>query len=61
MGEETYLTVKEIAARLRVHPETVRDWIRSGELRGVRLGKRSGFRVSESDLRAFIESRKPAA
>ena len=61
MAGETFHTVKDIAALLHVHPETVREWIRTGQLRGVRLGKRSGFRVAASDLQAFIEGRKLAA
>ena len=61
MSEPMFLTVKDVAARLRVHPETVREWIRAGQLRGVRLGKRSGFRVSEADLERFIEARKQVA
>jgi excisionase family DNA binding protein len=61
VSDEVFLNVKEVAERLRVHPETVREWIRTGALRGLRLGKRSGFRVSESDLAVFIEHRKLAA
>ena len=61
MAGETFLTVKDIAELLHVHPETVREWIRTGQLRGVRLGKRSGFRVASGDLQVFIEGRKLAA
>lgn len=49
------LTVDEIAERLKVHPETVRGWLRSGRLRGVRLGgTKLGWRVAESELRRFL-------
>ena len=62
LTEETYYTVKQIAERLHVHPETVRQWIRSGSLRGFLMGgTKSGFRVTATDLNAFIESRKIAA
>jgi excisionase family DNA binding protein len=61
MSDGVFLNVKEVAERLRVHPETVREWIRTGALRGLRLGKRSGFRIAESDLAEFIEQRKRAA
>lgn len=61
MSDGQFLTVREVAETLRVHPETVREWIRTGKLRGVRLGKRSGFRVEEGDLRAFVDRLKVAA
>lgn len=62
MAEEKLYTVKEIAERLQVHPETVRQWIRSGELRGFALGgTKSGLRVVASDLNAFIEDRRKIA
>jgi len=34
--EDEYLTVAEIAARLKVNPQTVRNWIARGELRAAR-------------------------
>jgi Mn-dependent DtxR family transcriptional regulator len=34
--EDEYLTVAEIPARLKVNPQTVRNWIARGELRGAR-------------------------
>jgi excisionase family DNA binding protein len=56
--EDELLTVNEIADRLKVHPETVRRWIRTGRLRGVLAGtNQAGFRVWASDLQAFL---KPA-
>jgi excisionase family DNA binding protein len=36
------LTVEDVAARLKVHPETVRRWLRAGTLRGFRLGSGTG-------------------
>jgi excisionase family DNA binding protein len=52
------LTVQQVAARLKLNPETVRRWLREGKLRGYLLGgDRSGYRVAEHDLDAFISSR----
>jgi excisionase family DNA binding protein len=48
--EDELLTVKEVAARLKVNPQTVRRWIRSGRLPARRYGAR-GWRVSAADLR----------
>jgi excisionase family DNA binding protein len=52
------LTVEEVARRLATSEETIRRWLRSGRLRGVRLGAaRAGWRVSEADLAAFLRER----
>jgi excisionase family DNA binding protein len=48
------MTLKEVAARLRVHPETVRRLVRKGDLRAGRIG--NGYRVLERDLREYLES-----
>ena len=38
--DDEYLTVAEIAARLKVNPQTVRNWIARRELRAARVGAR---------------------
>jgi len=48
------ITVEEVARRLQVHEETVRRWLRDGKLKGVRLGRRAGWRVEESEYRRFL-------
>ena len=48
------LSVREVAERLAVHPETVRRYLRDGTLPGKHL--KQGWRVKESDVSAFIES-----
>ena len=49
------LTVPEVAARLRINPETVRRWLRRGKLRGVLMGgDRGGYRIAESELVRFL-------
>src|SRR5690554_2047266 len=45
---EMYLTVEQVAARLQLHPETVRRQLKSGVLRGVRRGR--VWRIPESAL-----------
>lgn len=52
---ENFFTVEEIADRLKVAPLTVRRWLKSGELRGIKFGKL--WRIRESDLVAFLEAR----
>ena len=52
------LTVQQVAERLKVNPETVRRWLRSGQLRGYLLGgDRAGYRVAADDLDTFIRAR----
>ena len=53
-----YYTVAEIAKIFKVDVETVRRWLRSGELLGNANSKKNGYRVSETDLIRFA-SRKP--
>ena len=50
-----WLTVEEIARELELHRETVRRWVRSGELPGIMLGRRGGYRVKEADLDQFLQ------
>lgn len=47
------LKPEEAAAALAVKPSTVREWLRTGRLKGVRLGRL--WRVREEDLEAFVQ------
>ncbi len=58
--EAEYFTVREVADRLKVHPQTLKDWLRSGELEGVNFGGRTGWRVTDAQLRDFVERRTQA-
>jgi len=53
---EAFLTVEDVAQRLRIHPQTVRGWIRAGRLPAVRAGRL--LRVSPAVLEQFLS---PAA
>ncbi len=58
VGESTeWLTVAQVAQRLQLNDETVRRWIRAGELPALDLGKKAGYRVRPEDLAAFLEAR----
>jgi excisionase family DNA binding protein len=49
------LTVKETAARLGLHPMTVRRKIERGEIPAVRLGhKGASIRIDEAELEAWL-------
>jgi excisionase family DNA binding protein len=55
IDDEDFYTVGEVVEKLKVHPQTVRRWLRQGELRGYLFGDRTGYRIRKSDLEAFIE------
>jgi excisionase family DNA binding protein len=52
-----WLTVQQIAEALQVDGQTVRRWLRSGELRGVLLSDKAGWRVRPEDLEGFLRSK----
>lgn len=58
MADEILYTVEEVATRLAVHPDTVRRWIKSGELRAINLGGRAGYRITEEAYRQFLRERE---
>jgi len=57
MGREKRYTVEEIAQELGVHPDTVRRWIRRGELDAIDLGGSAGYRISQEALNRFLKER----
>lgn len=50
--EERLLTPEEVAERLTVKPKTVREWLKTGKLQGVKAGRL--WRVSEVAVKAFL-------
>ena len=49
-----YFTVKEVAKRLDVTEDWIRDLIQSKQLKAVKVGK---WRVDPEELKKFIQSR----
>ena len=56
---DSYLNVNQAAFILKVHPLTVRRYIRDGSLAAYRAG--GSVRIKEDDLRAFTQVVAPAA
>ena len=52
LSDSTFLTVAEVAARMRVSKMTVYRLVHSGELPAVRVGR--SFRVPEKDVDDYI-------
>lgn len=48
------LTVVEAAAALQLHPDTVRERLRKGELPGRRVGR--SWRITEESLLRYLET-----
>jgi excisionase family DNA binding protein len=49
-----YLTVSQIANRLQMSPQAVRDWIEKGLLRGIRV--RKVWRVPRAEFERLLAS-----
>lgn len=54
-----FYTPEQIAKLLQVHLETVRRYIRNGEMKAGKIGRQ--YRISETDLMEFYESKKVAS
>lgn len=55
MADERWFTTREIAELLKVSDQTVWRWLKTGRMRGINLSGKTGWRVRESDVNAFIE------
>jgi excisionase family DNA binding protein len=53
MSELRLLTVPQVAAKLQVTPQTVRNWIDHGTLPAVRIGR--AFRIKPDDVDALLD------
>jgi excisionase family DNA binding protein len=53
-----WYTVQDLVEELQVHEQTVRRWIKSGELPAYALGDRAGYRVAREDVEAFLARRR---
>lgn len=49
-------TPDEVADILKVKDRTIRQWLRDGKLKGVKIG--THWRIMEEDLQDFIERHK---
>jgi excisionase family DNA binding protein len=56
---EQPLSAEEVAERLAVNEQTVRRWLRDGDLVGKFYGGRTGWRVSQGSVIEFLRNRDP--
>jgi excisionase family DNA binding protein len=55
-NHEKLYKVSEIATMFSVKPFTVREWIRSGKLKAVKLPAGSQWRIKESEMERFANT-----
>jgi len=48
----TYYTIKEVAEKLQVNPETVRSYLKRGQLVGKQIGR--PIYIPETSLKEFL-------
>ncbi len=56
------LTLEDVADRLKISVSTVRRWVKSNELRSIKIGNRGQYRINLKDLEEFLaeqEARQP--
>ena len=61
-GDDQLLTLDDVAERLKISASTVRRWVKSSELRSIKVGNRGQYRISLRDLEEFLaeqEARQP--
>jgi excisionase family DNA binding protein len=58
LTQERYLTVDEVAAVLRLHPETVKTLLRNEQLPGRKVGRQ--WRVSQTALEEYMRGDIPS-
>lgn len=54
---EEYYSVNQAAIALKVHPLTIRRYIRDGKLKAIRVG--GNIRITLNELRAFTQNFVP--
>lgn len=57
MDDKVLLTVADVALRLKVSQETVREWLRTDQLTGYNLGGQAGWRIPVAEIDRLLLSR----
>jgi len=61
MDNEQFLTVKEVAQRLRLSTKTIHRWIAAGKLKALWAGSdRAGWRIRALDVEKSLQADRPA-
>ncbi len=54
--DERYVTLPEVAERLKVSRRTVYRWIKNGDLNAYKFANE--YRITERDIKDFLERRR---
>ena len=57
MSDDEILTAEEVAKIMKVNIRSVRDWVSTGDLAVIMVGKRE-YRIKRSELDKFIKNRE---
>lgn len=49
-------TVEEVSKMLNIHPNTIRLWLKNGNLKGLKVGRY--WRVKDSQLQEFTKEKE---
>ena len=52
---DKWVTVQQVCEQLQVSDQTVRRWIKAGQLPAKNFGGKAGYRIREADLTTFLE------
>jgi excisionase family DNA binding protein len=53
--EREYVTVDEAADRIGVHPQTVRRWLRAGQMIGTLISRTAGYRIPREEVERVLQ------
>jgi len=52
--EREYMTVDAAAERVGVHPQTVRRWLRTGQMLGTLISRTAGYRIPRDEVERVL-------
>ena len=55
--EEPLLTIKQASNLLNCHPNTLREWDKTGYLKAIRIGKRGDRRYRKNEVLKIINKK----
>ena len=60
MEQQEFVTVEDAAQRIGVHEQTVRRWLRSGQMEGTLITRQAGYRIRRDEVeRVLTEGLRP--
>jgi excisionase family DNA binding protein len=57
--DDMLLSVADVATRLKVHPETVRRWIRAGKIKARKTPGARDYRIRQSEIDRYEQDNLP--